>query len=509
MNIPNIINQSGNEYGSFSFLSKGGMGEIYKGQELSSGAEIVIKLIVIENTDVESLLQTELDVCNSLPNKNIVTSLHNGRLVINGTNYLFIIQKYYKNGNLRLKIAKNLPLDTCFQMFLDILNGMREVHKKVVHRDLKPENILVGDAGELLITDFGLAKYIDEKTRSRSFKGFGTIPYMSPECWIGDKNTTAMDIYSLGIIFFEILTGVRPFSANTEIEWRECHLFSSFPNFSNYRSGISTKLEQIISKMSNKRANQRYSNIDDIVIAINEARAINNCESADIARLAAIGNMALQAKKAQELKLAQETEKNTEWIKFLNFEISELFRQFKEKIDAINHQFEDEKISIYEKPCAKNSTLRELKISFSNLSFKIAFGNYDEIDNYNQTQKNKQLDFQKRQYHGFVIHSPEDSYLKANNILLFGLAETNFKIGNAEYGYNLLLRKIDGSQYGEWIFIQFSENISPPTTKFGLTIHGFQYNLDKMRTSSFHTMANRSFSDKDIASIIEKILIAS
>ena len=76
---------------------------------------------------------------------------------------------------------------------------------------------------------------------------------MAPECWTNDKNSKPMDIYSLGIIFFEILTGKWPYNAKTEAEWRDCHLFSSFPDILSYRDDLTVKLQQIVYKMANKK----------------------------------------------------------------------------------------------------------------------------------------------------------------------------------------------------------------------------------------------------------------
>jgi len=173
------------------------MGEIYKGKEITTGKDVILKLVIIESPNEESLLQTEFDVSKKFVHKNIASSLHTGKIEIEGNNYLFMIQQFYSNGNLRSKIVENIPIDNCFNMMLDILTGMKVIHSEIVHRDLKPENILIDSDGSLLITDFGLAKYIDEKTRTRSFKGYGTIPYMSPECWAGDNNTISMDEFTL------------------------------------------------------------------------------------------------------------------------------------------------------------------------------------------------------------------------------------------------------------------------------------------------------------------------
>lgn len=105
------------------------------------------------------------------------------------------------------------------------------------------------------------------------------------------------------------------------------------------------------------------------------------------------------------------------------------------------------------------------------------------------------------------MQAPEDSYFVKDNVILIGLAETNFKILSYEFGYNLLLKKIENSNYGEWHVIQFSENISPPKTSFGINLSEFFDSFKKLKHSMYHTMERREFSDKDISALIEEILM--
>lgn len=251
MNIPNIEVDS-HIYKDFSFFTRGGMGEIYKGIDIATNKTVILKLILIENDNSEELLKREIDVSLSFKNKNIVNTKAAGKIDIDGRSYFYIIQDFYEKGNLRKYISKDIPIETCLNQIFDILVGMKEIHTKIVHRDLKPENILVDDDGHLRISDFGLAKYIDEKTRTKSFKGAGTFPYMAPECWTGDTNSISMDIYALGIIFYEIIVGEFPFDCATELEWRDVHLFAQIPDITSLRSDCSIKISQIIQKMTKK-----------------------------------------------------------------------------------------------------------------------------------------------------------------------------------------------------------------------------------------------------------------
>jgi serine/threonine protein kinase len=506
MTIPTIKSPDGRCFTNFSFFKKGGMGELYQGIEKTSKTDIILKLIPIGTPEEEVLLNRELDASIHLSHKNIVKTISTGKICIASISYLYILQEYYSSGNLRSLIKKDIPLNECYNMMFDILAGMKEVHKYIIHRDLKPENILIGTDGHLLITDFGLAKYINEKTRTRSFKGAGTVPYMSPECWTNEQNTLGMDIYALGILFFELLTGEWPYKASTETEWKDCHLFSTFPDISTYRNDVTIKLKQIIQKMTNKRSSERYKSIDEIINALNESIALTSESTSDTERLAAFGNFAMQQKAAAELKHTKELEQISTWKKLLCFHIDELFNKFIEEVNAVNDRFETSKIFI-EKKISKD-IIREnyLKLSFNGKGIQIKFSDYDSIEKHERKIKEQSINFQKQHY-GMVMHSQSDSFLKKNNVILVGLAETNFKISKFEFGFNLLLEKDEQSDYGEWYIMSLSENISPPTTSFGIDVRVFFEKYEEFRSSSWHTVQCRKFERKDITSLLEKILL--
>lgn len=88
-------------------------------------------------------------------------------------------------------------------VFAQLAEGMREISKFLVHRDIKPDNILICN-GKMKISDFGLSKLAGENTRTLTFKGYGSTKYVAPEAWNNDKNTIQMDIYSMGIVFYEL-----------------------------------------------------------------------------------------------------------------------------------------------------------------------------------------------------------------------------------------------------------------------------------------------------------------
>ena len=505
MTIPTIEDDKGRKYSHFVPFKKGGMGEIYKGYEESTNQEVVIKLIVVSDSTEEELLLRELEACKHFVHKNLVETYFTGKIVIDGGNYLYIIQKFYPNGNLREIIKENIPVDKCFAMISDILSGMQEMHKAIVHRDMKPENILIDSDGHLVITDFGLAKYVDDKTRTKSFKGSGTIPYMAPECWMGDTNTISMDIYAVGIIFFEIFTGKHPYKARNESEWRERHIYEALPDISAYRDGLNTKIKQIIQKMAAKKVPDRYQNDGEIINAITEASRMQSSGLQDIERLASMGNSAIQQVNADKLKAEKEEAKKTERIKLLNYHINELFSNVIEKVNAINNQLETGKVIIRQSPINTTNTKSELKLTFDEKGVSFAFGNYDSVERFEKNYYDNSIKFQEERS-GMVMRSPGKTYLGENNFVLVGIAETSFKFGTSEYGFNLLLKKAPNDMYGEWYKMVISKNIQPPETSFGLDLSIFFTKYEEFRGHPLFTVKVNKLADKDIVDLLEKIM---
>lgn len=263
--------ESKKQYINHTFFKKGGMGEIYKSFDIVNNKDVAIKIIQIIDPDDEELLNRELIASKSISGNNIVNTNYVSKTKINGMEFFYIVQDFYEKGNMRGIIQNNIDIDICFSMMTDILLGLKSAHQTIIHRDLKPENILIDDNDRLVITDFGLAKFINEKTRTRSFKGAGTIPYMAPECWLFEENLIPMDIYSAGIIFYEIICGKLPIEAKTESEWKDFHLYQQLPDILKIRNDIPVKLKAIIEKMVKKRSQERYSNVEEILSALGDA----------------------------------------------------------------------------------------------------------------------------------------------------------------------------------------------------------------------------------------------
>lgn len=501
-----IIDSNGIEYANLSFLDKGGMGKVYKGISPVTNEPIVIKLIEHTPNSSDEKQKREIKVSDIISHKNVVKVYDSGITTLDGIDYLYLIEKFYPDGNLSSKIKKNLSLDLCYQMMYDLLLGLREIHKTVIHRDLKPDNILVDNDGTLVISDFGLARFVTDSTQTETFKGWGTYKYMSPECWTYEKNSPAMDIYSLGLIFFEILTGELPYhpESQTREAWRECHLYSNVPDISKYRNDVNVKLNQLIQKMTAKKLSERYKTIDEVIEVFLDARKQATEANSAIEILAHKANSVFAKQTAEELKRKKELEERDNYIALLNQHIDDLFNRVISFVDQINSKLETGKYQVSRNKTQGQNTRQSLTVSLAGKSFTISFLNYSAVSLDEKQRKQDSLEWQ-RQHYGFIMQSYEGSYFTRNNIVLVGLAETSLKIKEYEFGFNLFLKKPTDSNYGEWYVCQISENCTPAKTPAGLPLNQFFEVYQKFEHHPLFTKREWKLEDKDILDLIQNI----
>ena len=510
MHIPDLKGQqSDTQYTNIIFFTKGGMGEIYKAHDQINNIDVAIKLIPVSNSTEEELLSREITASLELSSDNLVKTYYTDEIEISNTKYFYIVQHFYINGNMRSLIKKDIPLEDCLKMVMNILNGLKEAHTKIVHRDLKPENILIDESNNLVITDFGLAKFINEKTKTNSFKGAGTIPYMSPECWSFEENSIQMDIYSLGIMFYELLAGELPFDGKTEQEWKEWHLFETLPDISKVRQDIPIKIKQILSKMTQKRAKSRYINTDEITNALNESIMQVVESNLAIDRLASIGHEKSESQKKQELIKLQEKERIDTHKKFLNFHITELFEKMKAIVESVNTRLEENKISIKEKPYNGRLEDRSLSLSIGHINATFTFYEHDVIENFEE-ERISEIKSRNTDRHGFMYLSIPESFFNKKDIIYLGMIETNYlnPALDACFGFNLVLVKGEEDNYGTWYRAKFSDSgLSRGNRKeFALDLEYFLKEFELSFISHTIAVEYRELIESDLHRVIEEVI---
>lgn len=201
----------GGRYKLGEVIGEGGTGIVYKAEDLLLGMPVAIKIIspdLAGDREVIETLKEEARIAIQLSHRHIVR-LHN--LQISGGEY-YLVMEYVKGETFRhiLSVYGKLPLDSVLQLVEVACDALSYAHRHgIVHQDLKPENLLLTDDGVLKIIDFGIAGFINAKRKSLSI--MGTPAYMSPEQIRGENPDARTDIYSLGLIIYEMLTGECPF----------------------------------------------------------------------------------------------------------------------------------------------------------------------------------------------------------------------------------------------------------------------------------------------------------
>lgn len=344
-----ISTPSGNRYRLDDFLGRGAFGEVYRAEAEKSGEIVAVKLLPVEDLDEISLtaLLNEAKIATAVVHPNVVRVLDVGDSVSN-SDEPFIVMEYVPGGTLARILKKQrttqslIHLSRAQSMMLDMAQGARAINEQVVHRDIKPDNILVED-GRLKIGDFGIAKLVAEQTRTHSFKGRQHIWYMAPEGWEGEANTPKLDVYAVGLVFYQILTLEHPLQEMVEDggdwrNWRDAHLFRHCPDVRGSRDDVPSAMAQLLLRMVDKRPAKRPEWDDVISILTGTAEFINKQSAVDSAIEVAVR----RAREIEEQRLAEELRANKEARQQALYEYScqQVLSEFHEVTQEFNKGFQ-------------------------------------------------------------------------------------------------------------------------------------------------------------------------
>lgn len=247
----------------------GGMSSVYLATDIILNREVVVKMIKADPLDKEKSVrrfQREVESTIQLSHPNIVSVLD----VDETDEYHILVTEVVHGVNLKEHILKNSPLDIdeVIRIAMMTLRGIEHAHDRgIIHRDIKPQNILLDTNGRVKITDFGIAKALSETRMTETNQVIGSVQYISPEQAKGQNTDERTDIYSFGVMLFELLTGRLPYEAETAVSVALKHISEPFPNISEYRD-IPVGLKNIIMKCTEKEPVNRYRHADDVLSAL-------------------------------------------------------------------------------------------------------------------------------------------------------------------------------------------------------------------------------------------------
>lgn len=263
-----------------SVLGSGGFGIVYLVRD-KTGSRFALKTIAsayLNDTELAALVnEGRVAVGIRHPNVLSVHYLHDGTTYPGLPPYM--LMEYADGGTLanvlreRREGSKVFESDELREVMRQLAEGMSAISQKLVHRDLKPDNVLLV-GGVLKIADFGLAKLAGAATRSQTFKGIGHIRYASPESWKLDKNLPTMDVYSMGLVFFELATlrhaYTVPDAGDVMDGWRRAHLTTPVPDPRSLNPRLDLATAQLILKMTAKRAADRYQTWAEVLTRLSQ-----------------------------------------------------------------------------------------------------------------------------------------------------------------------------------------------------------------------------------------------
>jgi len=261
-----MIGRTVSHYKILEKIGEGGMGEVYLAEDTSLGRKAAVKFLSSDKAaDTESRQRFihEARAQAMLTHTNIATFYEVGE----EQDQVFIVMEYIEGQPLsRLAQNEKLSLSEILDIVIQVGEGLQAAHEhSVVHRDIKPENVLVTSKRLAKITDFGLAKWRGATTLTQSGERMGTAYYMSPEQVEGKKLDYRTDLFSLGIILYEMLCGRRPFEGDSEMAVFYELLNSQPQPLARYCRDLPEGLERIVMKCLAKKPEERYQSAADLV----------------------------------------------------------------------------------------------------------------------------------------------------------------------------------------------------------------------------------------------------
>jgi len=347
-----FVGPDGETFKITDFLGQGAFGEVYRAAGETSGLVVAVKLLpvgVLASPDSKIALLNEIKAAQQIKHPNVVQVLH----VNDGSSSQIgphVVMEYVSGGSLAkaLRAGTQIPVNRAVEMMIDIAQGARAINEKLIHRDIKPDNILI-EGSKLKIGDFGISKFVDESTRLHTFKGAQHIAYMTPEGWQNQTNTVYLDVYSVGLVFYEVLTLKHPLLRHVNdpsdfLDWEKAHLYQQCPDVRTLRNEVPLSIAQLLSRMVSKRPGDRPF-WDEVLRVLSQPEMDSPTKNPTVTaavEAAVARNRKLQRKELQARAQQDEREKQ---LGLYRYSCGALLEQLNPVIEQFNQEFQHGQIT--------------------------------------------------------------------------------------------------------------------------------------------------------------------
>ena len=402
-----------NRYKILDHLGTGGMATVWLGYDTILDRKVAIKTFKIDANDTDAVkrFNREAKAVTSLSHPNIV-SIYD---VENEGDFYYLILEYVEGMTLKDYMAKNpkMPVETIVHIAKQIADGLSHAHQNgIIHRDIKPQNILMNNDLTCKITDFGIARAYGDTTLTQTNQMLGTVYYLSPEQARGNVATAQSDIYSLGILIFEMITGQIPFKGESAVAIALKHLQEELPDIDRYRENV----PQSVKNIALKHLQEELPDIDRY--RENVPQSVKN-----IVLKATMKNPNERYISSKELAVDLSTVLNPERLyenKYTGFKISDT--KYSNTQNYNQTQYVD---------------VRDIESSYANTSYQ----NQEFYDDYNDNEKHTQDRYNKNKgsyKNNYSDKKEKEKTSRAKHIILAILAIITIVVGSF-FAYNYII----------------------------------------------------------------------
>jgi serine/threonine-protein kinase len=269
-------------------IAAGGMSTVYRALDETLERQVAVKLMnreVSSDSDQLERFRREARAVAQLSHPHIVGVIDAGEDADPDHPRPYIVFEYVEGETLKDRIRRlgRLPITEAVAYAIEIARALQAAHARhIVHRDVKPQNVLIDHEGSAKVTDFGIARTLEEDGLTADGRVLGTTDYVSPEQALGQHVTGQSDLYSLGVVLYEMLTGEVPFTGESQVAVAMKHVREQIPDVQLKRPEISAALASVVDTATAKRLDERYADDAELIADLEDVLAIEMARSGNV-----------------------------------------------------------------------------------------------------------------------------------------------------------------------------------------------------------------------------------